>query len=166
MSATFLITIDLDRAQRHLRIAPQFLNEALTTGFPGRRTSHQLRAQPHTRCRTLRSLYLTPHTRDIAAGVVLRTHRRISHRQGFLSRILSSASAYLGKTSDWLLLYHPAPARGSGLRIGAGRTSSWDANQQPRTSEPRRMRVDRINQASPSWLFRRISRSRGGRGSV
>src|SRR5258708_36097097 len=33
MGATFLITIDLDRAQRHLRIAPQFLNEALTTGF-------------------------------------------------------------------------------------------------------------------------------------
>ena len=52
----------------------------------------RLRAQPHTRRRTLRSLYLTPHTRDIAAGVVLRTHRRISHRQDFLSRILSSAS--------------------------------------------------------------------------
>src|SRR5216683_6093656 len=33
MGATFLITIDLDRAQGHLRIAPQFLNEALTTGF-------------------------------------------------------------------------------------------------------------------------------------
>ena len=52
----------------------------------------RLRAEPRTRCRTLRSFYLMPHMRGIAAGTVLRTHRRISHRRGFLSRILSSAS--------------------------------------------------------------------------
>ena len=47
-----------------------------------------------------------PHTSGIAAGAVLRTRRRISHRQGFLSRILSSASNHPENQATEPFLYH------------------------------------------------------------